>query len=139
MMRVEGTAAAANTFDGLTGASDALGGDPTATSDLLAQIARCLPQDLRPTLAFSQLTLAIGPDGRLAAAPIVRSTLPQTGAEGRLIADKVVQAALLCGPYAHPDAVGRTLSIAIDFSRVPAEAETEDRAWYDFRSLISSR
>jgi len=122
MMRVEAVGEAANAFDGLTGASGALGGDPTATSDLLAQIARCLPPAFRPRLGFSQLMLSIGPDGRLAAAPAVRSSLPHISAAERLTADRIVQAALLCGPYAHPDAVGRTIVLAADFSEVAAAA-----------------
>jgi hypothetical protein len=127
MMRVNATSEAANMFDGLTGASNSLGGDPTATSDLLAQIARCLPPDFRPNLSFSQLALSIGPDGRLAAAPSMNSALPVLTAEGRLMADRIVQAALLCGPYAHPDAVGRVFTLAADFSQVPSASEASGR------------
>lgn len=120
MMRIETYGEAANTFEGLTGASDALGGSATANSDLLAQIAGCLPPSFRPNLTFGQLTLSIGADGRLAAAPAVTSALPRVGAEERRVADRIVQAALLCGPYAHPDAVGRTITLPADFSQVPA-------------------
>lgn len=109
---------AANVFDGITSASGATGGDPTATSDLLAQVARCLPPDFRPRLGFSQLTLSIGPEGRLSAAPSLISGIPQVSAEHRAAADRIVQAALLCGPYAHPDAVNRTISLAADFSAI---------------------
>jgi len=123
MMRVNATSKAANAFDGLTGASDSLGGDSTATSDILAQIARCLPPDFRPNLGFSQLALSIGPDGRLTTAPSMKSALPALTAEGRLMADRIVQAALLCGPYAHPDAVGRAITLAADFSQVPPALE----------------
>lgn len=122
MMRVAAVGEAANAFEGLNGASGALGGDPTATSDLLAQIARCLPPALRPRLAFTQLTLAIGQDGRLQSAPAVVSMVPQLSAADRATADRIVQAALLCGPYAHPDAVGRTIVLAADFSRVAPAA-----------------
>src|SRR5262249_31575577 len=87
-------------------------------SDLLAQIARCLPPGLRPSLGFSQLTLSIGPDGRLQAAPQVTSTLPQLSAADRLAADRIVQAAILCGPYAHPDVRGRVVTRPADFSAV---------------------
>lgn len=118
MMRVDTTGEAANDFQGMTGASGALGGDPTATSDLLAQIARCMPPGFRPNLAFSHLQLSVSPDGRLTAAPAVTSALPQLAAEDRRTADRIVQATLLCGPYAHPDVVGRVVTLAADFSKV---------------------
>lgn len=107
---------AANAFEGAVGASAAQGGDPTATSDLLAQVARCLPPDFRPRLAFSHLTLAVGADGRLRTAPEVHSTAPRLAASDRAAADRIVQAALLCGPYAHPDALNRVVTLAADFS-----------------------
>jgi len=109
---------AAGTFEGAVGASASEGGDPTATSDLLGQIARCLPPSFRPRLGFSQLVLSIGPDGRLRTAPAVTSALPQISAAGRAAADRIVQAALLCGPYSHPDALSRVMSLPADFSAI---------------------
>ena len=107
---------AAGAFEGADGASNAQGGDPLATSDLLAQIARCLRPGLKPALKFSRLTLMIGPDGRLMTPPVVTSALPQVLASDRLVADQIVQAALLCGPYAHPDTLNKTVSLPVDFS-----------------------
>lgn len=109
---------AAGAFEGAVGASASQGGDPTATSDLLGQIARCLPPGFRPRLGFSQLTLAIGPDGRLRTAPTVTSAVPQISAADRAAADRIVQAALLCGPYSHPDAVNEVISLPADFSAI---------------------
>jgi hypothetical protein len=104
--------------NGAAGATDSVGGDPLATDDLLSQVARCLPPDYRPVLSFSQLTLTIGPDGRLRAAPEVNSTLPRLTAEDRLAADRIVQAALQCGPYVRPNVLGRVISLAADFSSI---------------------
>lgn len=109
---------AAGAFEGLQGASASRGGDPLAMSDILAQIARCLRPGDRPVLGFSRLTLSIGPDGRLRASPEVRSSLPQSGPADRLAADRIAQAALLCGPYLHPDSLDRTISLPADFSTI---------------------
>lgn len=103
--------------EGARGAADSRGGDPLAT-DLLNQIARCLPPTERPALMFSQLTLTIGGDGRLRAAPEVRSALPRLTQAERLAADHVVQAALQCGPYNKPGLAGRVISLAADFSSI---------------------
>lgn len=109
---------AANAFDGAVGTDSAQGGEPTAVSDLLGQIARCLPPDFRPRLAFSHLRLSIDANGRLNAAPAVDSVVPQLDAASRAAADRIVQAALLCGPYSHPDAVSRVVTLPADFSQV---------------------
>lgn len=111
---------AAGAFEGAAGARDSQGGDPLAVSDLLAQIARCLRPDFRPALGFSRLTLSIGPDGRLRVPPAVTSTLLRMSASDRRAADQIVQAALLCGPYAHPDAVNRIVALPADFSTIHA-------------------
>lgn len=65
-----------------------------------------------------QLQLSIGPDGRLTVPPRVVSALPVLSPQDRLAADRIVQAAMLCGPYAHPDIRNRTVSVAADFSRL---------------------
>lgn len=109
---------AAGAFEGAVGASNAKGGDSLAVSDLMAQIARCLRPGVLPALRLSQLTVSIGPDGRLRARPLVTSVLPQISAADRLAADQIVQAALLCGPYAHPDALNKTVTLPADFSAV---------------------
>lgn len=109
---------AAGRHEGVASAGDALGGSPTAMSDLLAQIARCLPIGFRPHLAFGQLLLTVGPDGRLRTAPEVRTGLAAVSRDERSAADRIVQAALQCGPYAHPDALNRTVALSADFSAV---------------------
>lgn len=112
---------AAATTEGSKGSTDSYGGDPLAV-DLLNQIARCLPPMERPSLRFSQLTLAIGDDGRLRTPPEVRSTFPRLTEAERLAADRIVQAALLCGPYNKPEVAGRVVSLAADFSSVSPRA-----------------
>lgn len=103
---------------GAQGARDEAGGDPLGTSDLLAQIARCLPSDLRPTLSFSTLVLSIGGDGALTAAPYVDATLPRITDEQTAAADRIVQAALQCGPYLQPNFKNRVISVVPDFSTI---------------------
>lgn len=92
------------------------GGRPTGSADLLRQIARCLPPDFRPRLAFSQIRLAFGAKGELIAAPNVSSPLPRLTAGDRLAADRIVQAALQCGPYR--GAEGTQVALAADFSGI---------------------
>jgi len=98
------------------GAKDAAGGDPDAPSELLNQIAKCLPSDLRPHLMAQRLILKIGADGALAAAPVIDSSFPLLTAEARTEADKVVQAALQCGPYVNAASVGGVVAVEVDFS-----------------------
>jgi hypothetical protein len=76
---------------------------------------------MRPVLAFSQIRLAFGPKGELAAAPEVSSLLPRFTAGDRLLADRIVQAALQCGPY--KGAEGQAVSLAADFSAIQPAVE----------------
>lgn len=103
---------------GANSASTSRGGDPTATTDLLRQIARCLPREARPDLRFSNLVLEIGEKGELRAAPAIQSLFPRLTVEDRLAADRVVQAALQCGPYNTPSALNRVISLVPDFSAI---------------------
>jgi hypothetical protein len=77
-----------------------------------------LPPGVRPNLAFSNLVLEIGVKGELRAAPVVQSMVPRFTAEDRLAADRIVQAALQCGPYNNPPAVNRAISLVADFSSI---------------------
>jgi hypothetical protein len=105
-------------YEGAMGANDTKGGGTRASSDLLAQITRCLRPGFRPTAGFSQLTLSIGPDGRLRAPPSVTSALPLMSKADRMAADQIVQAAMLCGPYSRPDTANRVITLPVDFSTV---------------------
>jgi hypothetical protein len=115
----DGTARlAAKDDDERRGANDAVGGDPAAPSELLNQIAKCLPADVRPRLAAQRLILKIGPHGALVAAPVIDSSLPLLTAEARAEADKVVQAALQCGPYTGAAPRGGLVAMDVDFSGI---------------------
>ena len=106
----------AATLDGShRGAAETAGGDPRASDDLLIQIARCLPPQLRPRLMAQRLVLRLDAGGALAAAPQIESALPLLTAQDRAEADRVVQAALQCGPYRQASAAG-VVSLAVDFS-----------------------
>lgn len=107
---------AARADSGAASAKSTAGGDPAGSSDLLRQIARCLPSDFRPTLAFSQISLVFGDKGELRAAPEVSSVLPRLTAGDRLAADRIVQAALQCGPY--KGAAATAVSLPADFSAI---------------------
>lgn len=113
---------AAGVFEDAQGSRDGQGGDPSSATDLLEQIARCLPPNLRPRLGFSNLVLEIGDRGVLRAAPEVVSALPRLSAEDRLAADRIVQAALLCGPYDKPGVLNRAISLVADFSSIQPSA-----------------
>jgi len=106
------------------GAKEAAGGDPAAPSELLNQIAKCLPDDLRPHLTAQRLVLKIGPSGALAAAPVIDSSFPLLTREARAEADKVIQAALQCGPYANAVSAGGVVAVAVDFSGIRAAVGT---------------
>jgi hypothetical protein len=113
----DGTARlAAKDEDERRGAKDAAGGDPAAPSELLSQIAKCLPADLRPHLFAQRLILKLGARGVLTAAPVIDSSLPLLTAEARAEGDKVVQAALQCGPYAGAAPRGGVVAVDVDFS-----------------------
>jgi len=112
---------AATQDDERRGAKDSAGGDPAAASELLARIARCLPPQMRPRLPAHRLVVRIGPTGALTAAPVIDSVLPLLTADARAEADRVVQAALQCGPYAAPDLSGRVVSVAMDFSALQSQ------------------
>jgi hypothetical protein len=115
----DGTARlAARDDDERRGAKDMAGGDPAAPSELLSQIAKCLPADMRPHLLAQRLVLRIGPHGALAAAPVIDSSLPLLTAEARAEADKVVQAALQCGPYMAVALRGGVVAMDVDFSGI---------------------
>lgn len=115
----DGTARlAAKDDDERRGAKDMAGGDPAAPSELLNQIAKCLPANLRPRLVAQRLILKIGARGALAAAPVIDSSLPLLTAEARVEADKVVQAALQCGPYTAAAPRGGVVAMDVDFSGI---------------------
>lgn len=115
----QGEANVAATRDGKTrGAGETAGGDPRAADDLIVQIARCLPPTLRPRLLAQRLVLKLDAGGALTAAPAIDSAVPIVTADDRAAADRVVQAALQCGPYRQADASERQVSLAVDFSSV---------------------
>ena len=101
---------------GQAGGALSRGGDPNASSALLEQIARCLPADERPNLASRSLVVRIDERGALRAAISANGVL--AGAEERALADRVVQAALLCGPYDGPGVAGQDFSLTPDFRGV---------------------
>jgi len=115
----EGTSRLAATDDAeRRGARETAGGDPRAASALLAQIARCLPPQLRPRMPAQRLVLKIGVDGALGAAPAIDSLIPLLTATERAEADRVVQAALQCGPYRDTPSAGQAVSLTVDFSAI---------------------
>jgi hypothetical protein len=112
------TRIAASDDDERRGARQTSGGDPNATSELLLQIAKCLPPETRPRLTAQSLILNVGPTGALTVAPMIDSSIPLVTAEDRAAADQVVQAALQCGPYDKAGIAGQTVSLAVDFSDI---------------------
>ena len=109
---------------GKQGSPTASRGDPKTQQgtdevyrDVLEQIARCLPNDLRPRLADAELVFSSDEQGNLVQAPEVahRNTLNR---EDTAAADRVVQAVLQCGPYLDGPERGRVVRLPMDFSLV---------------------
>lgn len=96
---------------GAKGSSGGQGSQP----GVLAEIARCLPPNIRPKLVSAQLTLVADPDGNLTAAPTIAFTTSGVGAEDTRQADLIVQAALQCGPYHDPSLRGQAVALVADF------------------------
>ena len=109
------------------GGTSSAGGDPLTDEALLAQIAKCLPAEVRPQLRLTNLALEIGSEGELRVAPRVEGSLPLLSAEDRLVADQTVQAALQCGPYDKPNFRNRVFALVADFSILPSEIETSSQ------------
>jgi hypothetical protein len=109
------------------GAEETAGGDPSDANALLIQIAKCLPPDLRPHLLAQRLVLKLSSGGALAAAPMIDSIIPLVTATERADADKVVQAALQCGPYAKAGDSDQVVSMDIDFSAIRSSIPARSR------------
>lgn len=90
-------------------------GRADGTQDILSQIARCLPDGVRPALP-ARLDLTLDAKGELVAAP--RMEQAANAARDVKAENLVVQAALQCGPYKMPG--GGSFEIAADFSKVGA-------------------
>jgi hypothetical protein len=107
-------AAAANGSPALTASRQ--GGDPDGDQNLLRQIARCLPPGSRPVIPLAKLTIELDPTGALRLAPTMSSTLPYASKDEVREADRIVQAALQCGPYRTTAPSGQPLLLVPDFS-----------------------
>ncbi len=105
-----------------TGASAAMPADKLADGQsdadqhILEQIARCLPEGLRPALT-ARLNLQLDGQGNLAAAPSLDWAGSDRETASLSVENSVVQAALQCGPYIVPNG-GGTFAIAADFSQL---------------------
>ena len=90
-------------------------GQSDADQHILEQIARCLPQGVRPSLT-ARLNLQLDGQGNLAAAPSLDWVGSDRDTASLSVENSVVQAALQCGPYIVPNG-GGTFAIAADFSK----------------------
>lgn len=117
----------AMTSEGAQNANVSVGGGGVgeAVQGLLGQIARCLPADFRPSLLYGQLALEFGPDGALTAAPSIG--LPDIApAADRAQADRIVQAAMQCAPYAGEGLENTTITLVPDFAGVQPVVQVAD-------------
>lgn len=92
------------------------GGDPDGNQNLLRQIARCLPPGSRPVIPFAKLTIELDQNGGLRLAPTLNASMPYASKDVVREADRIVQAALQCGPYRTSAPVGPAISLVPDFS-----------------------
>jgi hypothetical protein len=104
---------------------DVQAGQPHGSEDLLRQIARCLPSSLRPNIPFARLVLVLGKDGALRAAPQIDVSVPFASRDTVRDADRVVQAALQCGPYRMSSGAPQHVSVVPDFSFLTPQARVE--------------
>jgi hypothetical protein len=99
-----------------------LQGDRDGSTEILAQIAKCLDPGVAPDLPHTKLQISLNERGQLLAPPMIDFGSETPPADTTLLADRVVQAALQCGPYVRPVHNPATLVLAIEFSKVmPAE------------------
>lgn len=96
--------------------ADLQAGQPDGSQSLLRQIARCLPSGARPSLPFARLIIVLDKDGALSAAPRLATAMPYGSSDAIKDADRVVQAALQCGPYHTSSVAPQSLALVPDFS-----------------------
>ncbi len=100
--------------------SDAMPADSVAAGqadgeqDILAQIARCLPDGVRPALA-AKLDLVLDAHGKLTAAPRLEVSADAKPVRDVKDENLVIQAVLQCGPYSISGG-GGSFAIAANFA-----------------------
>jgi hypothetical protein len=105
---------AVSTFDG--------DGSSLSNEELMKRIARCLPPGFKPRLHLARLIMEVSSDGVLRTPPHVEFALPYRSKSTMKAADRIVQAALLCGPYTEVATQG-TITVEPDFSDVVADTQ----------------
>jgi hypothetical protein len=108
--------AAAAAVQGVSPEAALQGGAVEGEQNLLRQIARCLPADRKPAIDGATLAIRLDAAGGLAAAPAMDMSLALASPETIADANRIVQAALQCGPYAPPGGSGADYALRPDFS-----------------------
>ena len=91
-------------------------GATNGNTNLLEQIARCLPPNERPVLPGVTISLSFNDQGNLGAVPTIAMDLSAASDEDIREANLVVQAVLQCGPYTAPVASISHFDVPVDFS-----------------------
>ena len=85
------------------------GGD--SAKALLAQIMKCLPDTDKSNLPSGRLDIQLDAEGFLVAPPHVTVADPSAAESDMRVADRLVQAALQCGPYTASVRPGSTIAL----------------------------
>jgi hypothetical protein len=101
------------------------GGDPDGSENILRQIARCLPAGLRPTIRTAHLHIELNADGQLRLAPMMQADGAYASRDALRAADRVVQAALQCGPYQTGMSAQLSFLLVPDFSFVDGARQSQ--------------
>ena len=97
-------------------------GRPDGSLSLLEQIARCLPNNVRPDLRPAMLTLDLDETGKLRAVPALEVNTDTLTRDQLRASNMVIQASLQCGPYLTGASNGSTIQLAADFSQIASDA-----------------
>lgn len=106
-----------------TGEDATESGDPEGTQNILKRIAQCLPAGVRPALTSTRLNIQVDEEGALSAAPVFDADLLAFASKEELEdANRVIQAALQCGPYREAGLTNANIDLVADFSFLPPSA-----------------
>lgn len=97
-------------------------GQPDGSLGLLEQIARCLPDNVRPDLRPAMLTLELDETGKLRAVPALEVNTDTLTRDQLRASNMIIQASLQCGPYLTGASNGSTIQLAADFSQIASDA-----------------
>jgi len=113
-IKTQPAATSAKESNSLATTALAANGAVAGTSDIISQIARCLPAGQHPRLS-ARLNLAIDEKGQLTLVPSLDMDLEKSSPDEIRSANMIIQATLQCGPYPVPAQKNVAYSFVADF------------------------